>query len=382
MRISNLVFLLYVLPALLLSACTFPVLIPETEAGMGAVSGNSADIEAEFKRLLACVEESFPAENYITNELLPDLDTAWEPMDCESMDQVKVGMSWILNDGGAPWYNAVELGFFNDVCLEAELVRGGSGLGHLQTLMDGGVDFAVSAGGSLIPGLLTGHGGADIVAVGAMIKHSPYIWLGLDHDTPQDQRSERRLTPQDFIGKTIGLHEGEGYFFDLISGRHGISPDQVELVVTGYSPEPLIEGEMDFTGAWLINEPRLLEAQGYMNWVAFQFSEWGWDDYSEVLVVRRSMLEGNADLVRRYLAAVIQGLRHVIEDPEDSAEIAVRYAVDVELTTEQALRRYELQEALVAGADELPLGHMSAERWNRQVASLIQYGQMELPMCE
>ncbi len=382
MRVSNLFFLLFVLPALLLSACTFPVLIPETEAGMGAVSGNSADIEAEFKRLLACVEESFPAENYITNELLPDLDTAWEPMNCEGMDQVKVGMSWILNDGGAPWYNAVELGFFNDVCLEAELVRGGSGLGHLQTLMDGGVDFAVSAGGSLIPGLLTGHDGADIVAVGAMIKHSPYIWLGLDHDTPQDQRSEKKLTPQDFIGKTIGLHEGEGYFFDLISGRHGISPDQVELVVTGYSPEPLIEGEMDFTGAWLINEPRLLEAQGYMNWVAFQFSEWGWDDYSEVLVVRRSMLEENADLVRRYLAAVIHGLRHVIEDPEDSAEIAVRYAVDVELTTEQALRRYELQEALVAGADELPLGHMSAERWNRQVASLIQFGQMELPMCE
>ncbi|MCY3897001.1 MAG: ABC transporter substrate-binding protein [Caldilineaceae bacterium] len=382
MRINNLYFLLYVLPALLLSACTFPVLIPETEAGLGAVTGISADIEAEFERLLACVEESFPAENYTTNAFLPDLDTAWEPMNCKSMDQVKVGMSWILNDGGAPWYNAVELGFFNDVCLEAELVRGGSGMGHLQTLMDGGVDFAVSAGGSLIPGLLTGHDGADIVAVGAMIKHSPYIWLGLDHDTPQDQRSERRLTPQDFIGKTIGLHEGEGYFFDLISGRHGISPDQVELVVTGYSPEPLIEGEMDFTGAWLINEPRLLEAQGYMNWVAFQFSEWGWDDYSEVLVVRRSMLEENADLVRRYLAAVIQGLRHVIEDPEDSAEIAVRYAVDVELTTEQALRRYELQEALVAGADELPLGHMSAERWNRQVASLIQFGQMELPMCE
>ncbi|MDE0200066.1 MAG: hypothetical protein OXK78_17795, partial [Caldilineaceae bacterium] len=126
MRVSNLFFLLFVLPALLLSACTFPVLIPETEAGMGAVSGNSADIEAEFKRLLACVEESFPAENYITNELLPDLDTAWEPMNCEGMDQVKVGMSWILNDGGAPWYNAVELGFFNDVCLEAELVRGGS----------------------------------------------------------------------------------------------------------------------------------------------------------------------------------------------------------------------------------------------------------------
>lgn len=382
MRNSNFLFLLYVLPALLLSACTFPIVIPETEEGMGGLARDPVESDAEFQRLLVCVEESFPAENYITNELLPDLDAAWEPMECESMDQVKVGMSWILNDGGAPWYNAVELGFFNDVCLEAELVRGGSGIGHLQTLIDGGVDFAVSAGGSLIPGLLTGHDGADIVAVGALIKHSPYIWLGLDHDTPRDQRSDKVLTPQDFIGKTVGLHEGEGHFFELILAKHGIAPDQVELVVTGYSPEPVIEGEMDFTGAWLINEPRLMEAQGYMNWVAFQFSEWGWDDYSEVLVVRRSTLEESPDLVRRYLAAVVQGLRYVLENPEHSAEIAVRYAVDVELTEEQALRRYQLQEALVVGADELPLGHMSAGRWNRQVASLIQYDQMELPMCE
>ncbi|MYC94275.1 MAG: ABC transporter substrate-binding protein [Caldilineaceae bacterium SB0661_bin_32] len=382
MRKTSLFFLLYMLPLLILSACTIPVVIPENEGGAGAVAGGPADGDAEFQRLLACVEESFPAENYITNELLPDLNAAWETMDCESMEQVKVGMPWILNDGGAPWYNAVELGFFSDVCLEAELVRGGSGIGHLQTLIDGGVDFAVSAGGSLIPGLLTGHDGADIVAVGALIKHSPYIWLGLDHDTPRDQRSQNELTPQDFIGKTIGLHEGEGHFFELISAKHGISPDQVELVVTGYSPEPVIEGEMDYTGAWLINEPRLLEAQGYKNWVAFRFSEWGWDDYSEVLVVRRSTLEENPDLVRRYLAAVFQGLKQVLENPERSAEIAVRYAVDVELTEDQALRRYQLQEALVVGADELPLGHMSAGRWNRQVASLIQYDQMELPMCQ
>ncbi len=382
MRNSNLLFLLYVLPVLLLSACALPIVIPEIEEGIDGIARDPVESDADFQRLLACVEESFPAENYITNELLPDLDAAWEPMNCESLDQVKVGMSWILNDGGAPWYNAVELGFFNDVCLEAELVRGGSGIGHLQTLIDGGVDFAASAGGSLIPGLLTGHDGADIVAVGALIKHSPYIWLGLDHDTPRVQRSQKELTPQDFIGKTIGLHEGEGHFFELISAKHGISPDRVELVVTGYSPEPVIEGEMDYTGAWLINEPRLMEAQGYMNWVAFQFSEWGWDEYSEVLVVRRSTLEENPDLVRRYLAAVVQGLKHVLENPERSAEIAVRYAVDVELTEEQALRRYQLQEALVVGADELPLGHMSAERWNRQVASLIQYDQMELPMCE
>ena len=367
---------------LLLSACAVPVAIPLVDNEEGAAAEEAADSDSEFERILACVEENFPAESYFTNDLLPDVDAAWESMDCESVDQVKVGMSWILNDGGAPWYNAVELGFFSDLCLEVELVRGSTGLGHLPTLVDGGVDFAVSAGGSLVPVFVYGADGEDIVVVGSLIKHSPYIWLGLDHDTPQDQRSDRELTPQDFNGKTVGIHEGEGHFFDFISGKYGISSDQVELVETGFTPDPVIAGEMDYTGAWLINEPRLMEEQGYMNWVAFRFGEWGWDDYSEVMIVRRATPEDNPALVRRYLAAVIQGLKYVLDNPEASAEIAVRYAVDAQLTKEQALRRFQLQEALIIDADGLPFGHMSGERWNAQVASMIQYDQMELPMCE
>ena len=375
------IWLLAVL-VLLLSACTVPVAIPAAESGNGTTAGEAADNDAEFQRILACVEEHLPAESYFTNDLLPDLEATWEPMDCESMDQVRVGMSWILNDGGAPWYNAVELGFFSDLCLEVELVRGTPGLGHLPTLVDGGVDFAVSAGGSLIPVFVSGPDGNDIVAVGSLIKHSPYIWLGLDHDTPQDQRSEKELSPQDFIGKTIGIHEGEEQFFDFVSGRYGISSDQVELVITGFTPDPVLAGEMDYTGAWLINEPRLMEEQGYMNWVAFQFSEWGWDDYSEVMTVRRATLEEDPDLVRRYLAAVIRGLNYVQKNPEESAEIAVNYAVDAQLTEEQALRRFQLQETLLIDVDGLPIGYMSSERWNEQVASMIQYDQMDLPECE
>ena len=70
-----------------------------------------ADSEAEFERILACVEENFPAESYFTNELLPAADAAWEPMECDSVDSIKVGMPWVLNDEEAPWYNAIELGY-------------------------------------------------------------------------------------------------------------------------------------------------------------------------------------------------------------------------------------------------------------------------------
>ncbi len=368
--------------AVLSSACVIPVVVPPADGGTEAMSEETHGNDAEFQRILACVEENFPAESYFTNSFLPDPEATWEPLDCEAFDQIRVGMSWILNDGGAPWYNAVEKGYFADVCLEAELVRGGPGLGHLQTLTDGEVDFAVAAGGSLLPAMITGPAQADIVAVGALIRHSPYIWLGLDHDTPRDQRSSKSLTPADFVGTTVGIHEGEGFFFEFISGKHGIGADQLEIVTTGFTPDPVLTGEMDYTAAWLINEPRFMEEQGYMNWVAFQFSEWGWDDYSEVLAVRRETLNENPDLVRRYVAAVSQGLAHLLADPENSAEIAVRYGVDAPLTIEMARRRFELMKPLVTGDDDKPLGTMSAERWNAQVASMVQYGQLELAACE
>ena len=380
--------------ALILSACAVqnPAASPADDAQVAQEATPAAEeeteemadagSEAEFERILACVEQNFPAESYFTNELLPDLDAAWEPMDCESIDQIKVGMSWILNDGGAPWYNAVELGFFKDLCLEVELLRGGPGFGHLQSLVDGEVDFAASAGGGLVPAMIAGPAQADIVAVGALINHSPYIWLGLDHETPPDQRSSKRLTPQDFVGKKVGIHEGEGYFFDFFSHKYDIGADQVELVVTGFTPDPVLAGEMDYTAGWLINEPRFMEEQGYMNWVAFQFSQWGWDDYSEVMVVRRETLAKNPELVRRYVAAVSQGLAYLLENPEASAEIAVKYGVDAPLTVELALRRFELMEPLVTAVDQPTLGLMSAERWNSQVASMVQFGQLELAACK
>lgn len=352
--------------------------VAEEEASEMVEAGS----EAEFQNILACVEENFSAERYFTNDLLPAADMSWEPMECDSVDSIKVGMPWILNDEEAPWYNAVELGYFADVCLEVALVAGGPGVDHLQTLAGGAVDIAIVAGGSRVPSIVFSPTPADVVAVGTFLKHSPYIWLGLDPDTPQDQRSDKVITPQDFIGKRIGLQGADDYLFNFIANKHDIPKDEVTLMEGGFTPDPVLMGAMDYIGAWIVNQPRLLEEQGYMNWVAFRFSDWGWDGYGDVTVVRRETLDENEDLVRRFLAAQSRGVDYLLDNPDASAEIAVVYGVDAQLTKEQALRRFELQEDLVRGSDDLPVSHMSVERWNTQVASMIQYDQLELEVCK
>lgn len=60
----------------------------EAEEKPIADEGAEADSEAEFERLLACVEENFPAGGYLTSELLSAADAAWEPMECDSVDSI------------------------------------------------------------------------------------------------------------------------------------------------------------------------------------------------------------------------------------------------------------------------------------------------------
>ncbi len=366
--------------AFLLSACLLPVAIPVTEDGGIAGAARRGD-ESDYDRILACVEENFPAESYFTNEYLPEPDAVGEPMECASVDRVRVGMSWILNDGAAPWYNAIELGYFADVCLEVEMVKGGPDVDQVRRLAEGEVDFAVDAAGSGTPRTIAASGQNDLVAVGTFLQHSPYVWLGIDHDTPREQRSDKQLQPVDFADKRIAIYVGEQFLLEFLANRYGLETDGISLSSASAVVDPLMAGEIDFTAAWIVNEPRALEAQGYMNWVAFNFGDHGWDTYADVSVVRRQTLEESPELVRRYLAALGQGVEYLLTNPEDSAEIALDYGVDAELTREQTLRRFELQRPLIEGSGDLPLGHMSAQRWNNQVAAMIQYGLIEVPAC-
>ncbi len=361
----------------LLGACALPVALPVADEEGFAEGGEATD----FDRILACVEENFPAESYATNEFLPEPGAAWEPMDCDSIDPIKVGMSWILNDGAAPWYNAIELGYFADVCLEVEMVKGGPDVDQVRRLAEGEVDVAVDAAGSGTPRTIASSGQNSLVAVGTFLQHSPYVWLGIDHNTPRDQRSDRQLEPDDFAGKKIAIYLGEAFLLDFLANRHGLETGGISLSAATAVVDPLVQGEVDFTAAWIVNEPRAMEELGYMNWVAFNFGEQGWDTYADVSIVRRDMLEDNPDLVKRYLAALNQGIEYLLENPDASADIALVYAVDAELTKEQTLRRFELQEPLIRERGGLPLTHMSAHRWNSQVAAMIQYGLVDVPAC-
>ncbi len=327
---------------------------------------------------LARVREHMPASRYVTNDLLPTDGVAPAASDAPPV-KLRVGMPWVLNDEIAPWFVGIEKGFYRDAGLELELVPGGPSVDPLQLIAAGRLDIAVPPAGFGLVELVASPTPADLVAIGTVLKGSPYCWLAIDANTPRDQPSTRKLQPSDVLNKTIGLQPGGDTILDFLLHEYNLPADQVHIRRAGFTPEPLLAGSVDFYGAFIVNQPRILEQAGYKNWMALRFADWGWLDFGDVSVVRRDALAGRADVWRRYLWATGQAIRFILDHPDEAAEITARRSTDVPLTPAMVRRRFDLQRDLTVGAPGSPLQQMPPEAWDKLAARLLQSGAIHLP---
>jgi len=347
----------------------------------GATNAAAAKVTAWTpEKALACIEAQFPAGLYFTNGFLPGPDLV-PPPPAASVEKIRVGMPWVFNDEIAPWFVADEMGYFREVGLEVTLVPGGPGIDPLQLLVSGRIDIAVPAPGSAVVSLNASRTGADVVAVGAVLKNGPTAFIALDKDTPKSARSSRRITPRDFAGKVVGVQAGYEFYVEALMQRHGLAPGSVEIRRAGFTPDPLTAGVLDFYMGWIMNQPRMIEQAGFTNWVSFAMRDFAWDEYSDLSVVRRSDLDARGPMIRRYLFALRRGVDLMLSDPAQAARITAKRATDESLSPEEVLQRFQLQRSLLVGDDGLPPLHMKAESWNRLAAALLQFGRLQVPAC-
>ena len=327
---------------------------------------------------LSRVHEALPVTRYVDNGLITPGDEP-VPAPAGAPTTLRVGMPWVFNDEVAPWFVGIEKGFYRDAGLELQLVPGGPGIDPLQLLAGGKLDIAVPAAGVALVELIASPTSADLVAIGTILKSSPYCWLGIDKDTPRDQVSHKKLQPTDFIGKTLGLQPGTDYILAFMNLTYHVPLDSLHIRRAGFTPEPLLAGSVDYYGAFIVNQPRIIERDGYKNWVAFRFADWGWTDFADVSVVRRDALAPRADVWRRYLHATGQALRFILDHPDEAAEITARRSTDVPLTPAMVRRRFDLQRDMILGQQGTPLQQMPTEDWDNLAAHLLQSGSINLP---
>jgi ABC-type nitrate/sulfonate/bicarbonate transport system substrate-binding protein len=323
------------------------------------------------------VTKNFDYRHYYTNEFVKEASTP-PSRPLAPMRKVKLGLYWVANDQISPWFVGLAKGYFRDVGIDLEIVEGGPQRDNLSNLVGGNVDIYAGFAESIYQEI-TSRTGTDLMMVSANLKGTGNAWIMLDHSVPQGDRSKHRITVDDLKGHRIGIPTGAEYWVAFVQEHYNLGPKDMVLVNVGTTPDALIAGTVDFYQGWFDDQPRLLDREGYHNYVVLRFDDLGYRSYSYISAVTRPYYKANPDLLRAYVYALDKSLKYVIKHPDEASEIVAKDCKDYQLTPAEVRWRIDQDMPLFVGDGSEPLLAFDDQHMLRTVAQLYRYHQIELP---
>ncbi len=222
-------------------------------------------------------------------------------------------LNWITNAEFAGTYVAVEEGYYaNNGFSEVNVVPGGPDVAVEPAVIAGQSKFAYTISESMAAATAEG---ADLRVIGAGFQNNPFGVMSMA-DAPL-------TSPQDMVGKKIGVQAVNDGLWDALLAINGIGPDEIEKVPAGFDPAPFVNGEVDGWFSFVTNEPHILRAEG-LDVVDFSLSDFGFELYQQLIITTGEVLENEPDLLVAALRSEIQGWQATIADPE----IGLKYTLE------------------------------------------------------
>ncbi len=216
-------------------------------------------------------------------------------------------------------YAAQEHGWFRDEGLEFAFVPGAGGGDALKHVLAGNADLAFT---NLEPVFFALDQGSKLRAVYNIYPQNVFNVLAL--------KDKGVTQPKDLKGKKVGVYsKASGTYHNLLVLLHsaGLKEADVEVVASGVNNfGPLVQGQVDAqaatdTGLFLARQQGLGEVDTI--WVR---------DYlntpSDAFVVAEETFQARQDSLRRFLRAYRRGSQWMLDNPQQAAELARKYAID------------------------------------------------------
>jgi ABC-type nitrate/sulfonate/bicarbonate transport system substrate-binding protein len=257
-------------------------------------------------------------------------------------------LSWIKNNEFVGEFFADSKGYYTEAGFDkVDLVTGPVDSAD-ALVVAGTVDVGLSAPDATAR-LITEQG-ADLVIIGSTYQKNPFCILSLEEGKPI-------RTVADLAGKTIGIQAGTNQsIFEGFCKANNVDTSTFKTTVVQFEPTPLTEKKVDGFMAYLVNEPFIVEADGFTP-VTLAFAENGLPLTAETFCVTRSALAENRDKFKAFLTAEIKGWSDAVADPEAGAKLTVdTYGKGLGLKYEGQLKQIKAQNELVVSADTRKFG--------------------------
>jgi NitT/TauT family transport system substrate-binding protein len=282
--------------------------------------------------------------------------------------KVRLPMGYVANVQFAPYYVAMERGYFAQQNIEVEFDYKFETDG-VKLVGAGEIPFAVVSGEQVV---LARAQGLPVKYVMQWYRKFPIAIISLE-------KSNIR-TPQDLKGKKVGL---PGFFGATYVGwraflnANGLSEKDVQQQEIGFTQVAALQtGKVDVVVGYTNNEPIVLAQNGYPVQV-FAVSD-AVDMVANGLLSNEKTLRDNPALLRGMIRAILQGVADTVKDPDTAMQISTKYVeglkADDPIQKQVLLKTIDAMQGGKAGAKP---GESQASAWANTQDALLSMGQVQ-----
>lgn len=286
---------------------------------VAASCGNDDDDDVSEPAPAPATEAPAPA----TEAPAPEPEPEPEPMEIQD---VSLQLQWVPQSQFAGFFAARDLGFYEEVGLNVNIIDGGVDIVPATVLDSGAADFAIS----WVPrGLVPREEGLNITNIAQVFQRS---------GTLQVSFVEAGITgPADLEGKLVG-NWGFGNEFELFAGLVSVGLDpqsDVTLVQQDFNMTALINGDIDAAQAMTYNEyAQVLETINPATGELFQpedLSVIDWNDVGTAMLQDAIWADADKletdeeyrDIAVRFVEASLRGWIHCRDNFQECVDIVV-----------------------------------------------------------
>ena len=239
-------------------------------------------------------------------------------------------LDWKFEGPSAPYFVAIDKGYFGDADLTVEVTAGQGSLDAIPKVATGAFPVGFADINSLIK-FLDQNPGAPVTAVMMVYDKPPFAIVG--------RKSLGVETPKDLEGKVLGAPPPDGAWaqFPIFAAENDLDMDAITVEPVGFpTREPMLaEGKVasvtGFSFSSYLNLVRLGVPEDDISTILM--ADHGVDLYGNAIIVNTDFATENPEAVKGFLEAVAMGWKDAIADPAGATESLMERnpAADAEL---------------------------------------------------
>ncbi|MDX6228320.1 MAG: hypothetical protein QOI76_1710 [Frankiales bacterium] len=325
-----------------LQASGLVMTLPILEACGGSSSSGAATSGAASATSAAASTGASAAASVTASTAASSSAPATTAAAAKAFGTIDYRLAWIKNVEFAGTYIADTKGYYKaEGFSKVNLIAGGPTAPPIETDVVTKKAFVGLSAPDLVAAAV--KAGAKLKIIGAQYQKNPFAIMSMTKTAIK--------TPQDMIGKKIGVQAANESVWNAFLKANKIDPSKITKVPVQFDPLPLTTGSVDGWFSFITNEPNDLRGKGF-DVTTFLLADHNYPLVSECYVVLTDNISAQADKIKAMFRAEIKGWKDSTADPAEGATLAANvYGKGLGLKAAEQTLESKDQNALINSAD-------------------------------